>query len=81
MLGTNVLERGQLRMEPERHACAWKNEPITLTVTEYLILQACRASWCGQKPATADGRRFHLSQSAKKVCAPGNNTLLSDDAP
>jgi two-component system, OmpR family, response regulator ChvI len=35
-----VLERGQLRMDPERHACTWKNEPITLTVTEFLILQA-----------------------------------------
>jgi two-component system, OmpR family, response regulator ChvI len=35
-----VLERGQLRMDPERHACTWKNEPVTLTVTEFLILQA-----------------------------------------
>src|SRR6202166_3850206 len=23
-----VLERGQLRMDPERHACTWKNESI-----------------------------------------------------
>src|SRR6266446_8081695 len=35
-----VLERGQLRMDPERHTCTWKNEPVTLTVTEFLILQA-----------------------------------------
>jgi two-component system, OmpR family, response regulator ChvI len=35
-----VLERGQLRMDPERHACTWKNQPISLTVTEFLILQA-----------------------------------------
>src|SRR5580704_2693146 len=35
-----VLERGQLRMDPERHTCTWKNEPIALTVTEFLILQA-----------------------------------------
>jgi len=35
-----VLERGQLRMDPERHACTWKNNPVTLTVTEFLILQA-----------------------------------------
>ena len=35
-----VLECGQLRMDPERHACTWKNEPVTLTVTEFLILQA-----------------------------------------
>jgi two-component system response regulator ChvI len=35
-----ALERGQLRMDPERHNCTWKNEPVTLTVTEFLILQA-----------------------------------------
>ena len=35
-----VLERGQLRIDPERHTCTWKNEPVTLTVTEFLILQA-----------------------------------------
>jgi len=28
-----VLERGLLRMDPERHTCTWKNEPVTLTVT------------------------------------------------
>jgi two-component system, OmpR family, response regulator ChvI len=35
-----VLERGQLRMDPERHICTWKSEAVTLTVTEFLILQA-----------------------------------------
>jgi len=35
-----VLERGLLRMDPERHTCTWQNEPVTLTVTEFLILQA-----------------------------------------
>ena len=38
--GSNVLERGELRIDPERHTCTWKNEPVTLTVTEFLILQA-----------------------------------------
>jgi len=37
---TKVLERGQLRMDPERHTCTWKNATVTLTVTEFLILQA-----------------------------------------
>jgi DNA-binding response OmpR family regulator len=27
-------------MDPERHSCTRKNEPVTLTVTEFLILQA-----------------------------------------
>src|SRR5262249_26974333 len=35
-----VLERGQLRMDPERHICKWKSESVILTVTEFLILQA-----------------------------------------
>jgi two-component system response regulator ChvI len=35
-----VLERGHLRMDPDRHTCHWKNKPVTLTVTEFLILQA-----------------------------------------
>jgi two-component system, OmpR family, response regulator ChvI len=40
---TKVLDRGQLRMDSERHACTWKNHPVTLTVTEFLILQALAA--------------------------------------
>jgi two-component system response regulator ChvI len=36
----NVLERGQLRMDQDGYACTWKNAPVTLTVTEFLILQA-----------------------------------------
>ena len=35
-----VLERGMLRMDPERHTCRWKNEAVTLTVTEFFILRA-----------------------------------------
>jgi two-component system response regulator ChvI len=37
---TKVLERGLLRMDPERHTCTWKGDPVILTVTEFLILQA-----------------------------------------
>ena len=34
------LERGPLSMDQERHTCTWKGEPVTLTVTEFLILHA-----------------------------------------
>ena len=37
---SKALERGQLMMDPERHTCTWKGEAVTLTVTEFLILQA-----------------------------------------
>ena len=35
-----VIERGPLRMDMARHACTWKNAPVSLTVTEFLILRA-----------------------------------------
>ena len=38
-----MLERGQLRMDSERHSCTWRDVPITFTVTEFLILQALAA--------------------------------------
>jgi two-component system, OmpR family, response regulator ChvI len=37
---SEVLERGLLRIDSERHTCTWKNAPVALTVTEFLILQA-----------------------------------------
>jgi two-component system response regulator ChvI len=38
-----VIERGKLVMDPDRHACTWNGEPVTLTVTEFLILQSLAA--------------------------------------
>jgi len=32
--------RGNLVLDPERHLCTWKDQPVQLTVTEFLILQA-----------------------------------------
>ncbi|MFK7938514.1 MAG: response regulator transcription factor [Roseovarius sp.] len=37
---TKVIERGELRMDPLRHAVTWKTKDVTLTVTEFLLLQA-----------------------------------------
>jgi two-component system, OmpR family, response regulator ChvI len=33
------LERGRLVMDPARHKVTWGGEPVTLTVTEFLILE------------------------------------------
>jgi len=38
-----MIERGKLKLDPERHTCHWDNRPVTLTVTEFLILQALAA--------------------------------------
>jgi two-component system response regulator ChvI len=46
-----VLERGLLRMDPERHTCTWKGEQVILTVTEFLILQAL-----AQRPGVVKSR-------------------------
>ncbi len=35
-----VIRRGQLVLDPNRHACSWQGEPVRLTVTEFLILEA-----------------------------------------
>jgi two-component system response regulator ChvI len=34
------IVRGELVLDPNRHACNWKGEPVRLTVTEFQILQA-----------------------------------------
>ncbi|MFT7310409.1 MAG: two-component system response regulator ChvI [Paracoccaceae bacterium] len=35
-----TLERGDLVMDPLRHSVSWKGRNVTLTVTEFLLLQA-----------------------------------------
>ncbi len=37
---TKVIERGELRMDPLRHSVSWKGNDVSLTVTEFLLLQA-----------------------------------------
>ncbi len=38
--GAKVMVRGELTLDPNRHICAWKGDSVTLTVTEFLILQS-----------------------------------------
>jgi two-component system, OmpR family, response regulator ChvI len=37
---TVVIERGRLKMDPARHQVTWGGKPVSLTVTEFLILEA-----------------------------------------
>jgi two-component system response regulator ChvI len=48
---SKVLERGKLKMDPERHTCVWNDGPVTLTVTEFLILQSL-----AQRPGVVKSR-------------------------
>jgi two-component system response regulator ChvI len=45
------LERGQLVMDQERHACTWGGKPVVLTVTEFLILHSL-----AQRPGVVKSR-------------------------
>ncbi|MEQ1498996.1 MAG: response regulator transcription factor [Novosphingobium sp.] len=36
----DVIERGALRMDPARHQVSWNGQAVSLTVTEFLILEA-----------------------------------------
>jgi two-component system response regulator ChvI len=33
-----VIEYGQLRIDTARHVCTWKNQPVSFTATEFLML-------------------------------------------
>ncbi len=46
-----LLERGALEMDKERHACTWRGKPVTLTVTEFLILHSL-----AQRPGVVKSR-------------------------
>jgi two-component system response regulator ChvI len=38
--GEPVIVRGQMILDPARHQCTWRGEPVELTVTEFLILKS-----------------------------------------
>ena len=46
-----VIARGRLRMDPSRHRVTWDGKPVSLTVTEFLILE-CLA----QRPGVIKSR-------------------------
>jgi two-component system response regulator ChvI len=48
---TKILVRGNLEMDPLRHQVKWKDQDVTLTVTEFLLLQAL-----AQRPGVVKSR-------------------------
>jgi two-component system response regulator ChvI len=38
--GDAVIRRGELILDPNRHVCTWRGNPVPLTVTEFLILKS-----------------------------------------
>ncbi len=46
-----LIERGRLTMDPARHKVTWDGRPVTLTVTEFMILEAL-----AQRPGVVKSR-------------------------
>jgi two-component system response regulator ChvI len=46
-----VIERGRLTLDPARHQVSWDGRPVTLTVTEFLILETL-----AQRPGVVKNR-------------------------
>ncbi len=41
--GAETVVRGDLLLDAARHVCAWKGQPVDLTVTEFLLLKSLAA--------------------------------------
>lgn len=37
---SEIIQRGNLSLDDTRHLCAWNRHPVSLTVTEYLLVKA-----------------------------------------
>jgi two-component system response regulator ChvI len=46
-----IIERGRLTLDPARHQVTWEGRPVTLTVTEFLILETL-----AQRPGVVKNR-------------------------
>ena len=42
----STISQGHLHLDHERHDCLWKNRPVNLTVTEFLIIDALAQRPC-----------------------------------
>jgi two-component system response regulator ChvI len=47
----STISQGHLHLDHERHDCLWKNQPVNLTVTEFLIIDAL-----AQRPGVVKSR-------------------------
>ncbi|MCM8556982.1 response regulator transcription factor [Sphingomicrobium sediminis] len=48
---SDLMIRGRLEMDPQRHKVSWDGKPVTLTVTEFLILETL-----AQRPGVVKSR-------------------------
>ncbi len=55
---SQLVRRGDLELDDERHLCLWKGTPLNLTVTEYLLIKALAS-----KPGHVKNRDQLISQA------------------
>ncbi len=63
----SLIVRGDLVLDTARHLCSWQGEPITLTVTEFLILKAL-----AERPG-------HVKSREQLINAAYNDQVYVDD--
>ncbi|OIN85628.1 MAG: DNA-binding response regulator [Alphaproteobacteria bacterium CG1_02_46_17] len=39
-----IIQRGEMELDDDRHLCKWRGSPVTLTVTEYLLVKTLAIS-------------------------------------
>jgi two-component system response regulator ChvI len=67
-----LIVRGRLRMDPARHKVVWDGKDVTLTVTEFLILQAL-----AQRPGVVKNRNQLLDVAFQEDVSVDDRTIDS----
>jgi two-component system, OmpR family, response regulator ChvI len=62
-----VLEHRHLRIDSERHTCTWKNIPISLTVTEFLIYRPWQFDLGFSRIATPSWMLHMMTRSMSRI--------------
>jgi len=64
---SQMVTRGDLMLDPSRHACTWKGQHVALTVTEFLILKSLAS------------RPGHVKNRDQMIQADSGETIYVDD--
>ena len=67
-----ILERGELTMDPQRHACTWKGRQLNLTVTEYRLLEVLAT-----RPGVIKSREALMDAAHEERIHVGDRTIDS----
>ncbi len=67
-----ILERGRLAMDTARHRVTWEGKPVTLTVTEFLILETL-----AQRPGIVKTRNQLMDAAYQDDIYVGDRTIDS----